>query len=109
VAGRFDDGQRIHVGADAQAARTRAFAQRADHAGAAQAAVYLIAPGRELLGDQVAGLVLLECEFRVRVDLATQRHHLGREQLHVVEESGGVHGEFAFMGRRMFRSLTSLA
>jgi hypothetical protein len=44
LAAGLGDGQRVHVGTQADAARGVPALQRADHAGAAQAAVHLVAP-----------------------------------------------------------------
>jgi hypothetical protein len=54
----------------------RAGLQRADDAGAAQAAVHLVAPALQPLGHEVGGGVLLVGEFGVAVDLAPDGDHL---------------------------------
>ncbi|KAG1476802.1 hypothetical protein G6F54_014127 [Rhizopus delemar] len=95
-AGGFMDGQGVHVGAQPQPARTRPAAQGADHAGHAQAAVHLVAPGGQAFGHEVAGGDFLVGQFGMRMDLMAQRHHLflngldfrqhgaKRESVHVV-------------------------
>ncbi len=64
------DGQRVHVGAQADGAVRIAGAQRADDAGLAQAAMDVEAPARELLGDDVGGAHLLEGDLGVPVYVA---------------------------------------
>ncbi|KAG1443314.1 hypothetical protein G6F57_018139 [Rhizopus arrhizus] len=92
----FLHGQGVHVGAQPQPARTRPAAQGADHAGHAQAAVHLVAPGGQAFGHEVAGGDFLVGQFGMRMDLMAQRHHLflngldfrqhgaKRESVHVV-------------------------
>jgi hypothetical protein len=79
------DGQRVHVGAQAYGARAAAALQAAHQAGHAQAALDLVAPGREPLGHQVAGAELLEAELGVLVDLLAHRHEFGGVLSHVLE------------------------
>ena len=79
--------QRIHVGAQADGAVRAsgcAAADRADHAGAPEPAVHLDAPALERSRDDVGGAHLLEAEFRMGVDVASDRDDGG--------EIGGVHG-----------------
>jgi len=79
--------QRVHVGAQADGAAgaaRRGAAQRADHAGAPEPAVHLDAPALQRARDDVGGAHLLEAEFRVGVDVASDRDDGG--------EIGGVHG-----------------
>ena len=70
LAAGLGDRQRVHVGAQADVPARRAQAQRADHAGAAQAAVHLVAPALQPLGHQVGGGMLLIGHLRVGMDLA---------------------------------------
>ena len=89
--GGLDDGQRVHVGADADALAAVAVAQPADDAGAAQAAVHLVAPGGQALGHQVAGGMLLEGQFGVLVDVVAQAHHLGQDGGDLLAQGVHVH------------------
>jgi hypothetical protein len=73
----FRDRQRVHVGAQPERALARACAQRADHAGPAQAAMHLAAECGELRGDQVRGAGFLEAEFGMRVDVAPPSGEFG--------------------------------
>ncbi len=68
-AGLLDDRQRVHVGANADAARAVAHLQRAHHAGLTDPARDLPAPLFELLGHQRAGLHFLVGQFRVMMDV----------------------------------------
>ena len=70
LAAFFDDGQRVHVGADAQRALAAAATQRADDARATEADVDLIAHGAQLVGHQRAGAVFLEADLGVAVDVS---------------------------------------
>ena len=72
-AGRLVDRQRVHVGAQAQPARTRAALELPHHARAAQAASNGVAPALQPLGHQVTGAKLLKTDFWVLVDVAAQR------------------------------------
>jgi hypothetical protein len=69
-AGGFNNGQGVHVGAQAQAFGPRAALQLAHHAGAAQAACDAVAPLGQAFGDQLAGAELLETQLGVAVDVA---------------------------------------
>ncbi|MDT4798574.1 hypothetical protein FQZ97_312070 [compost metagenome] len=73
----FDDGQGIHVGAQAQGAAGIAIAQHADHAGAADTAVDFIAPFIQQTGHQGGGALFFETEFRVGVDVLAQGLQVG--------------------------------
>ena len=95
LAAGLGDRQRVHVGAQADVAVGRAGAQRADHAGAAQAAMHLVAPALQSLGHQVGGGVLFVGELRIRVDLAPDGDHLVFMLADLVERGQGqrcVHG-----------------
>ena len=67
------DRQRIHVGAQADRAQAASAADRANDAGAADAAVGLDAERLEVAGDERGGTVLLEREFGMGMDVATDR------------------------------------
>jgi hypothetical protein len=98
LAAGLGDRQRVHVGAQADAAGAGARAQRAHHAGAAQAAVHLPAPALPALGHQVAGGVLFVGQLGVGVDLLADGDHLGFVGADGVEGgqgTGGVHGAAA--------------
>ncbi len=82
------DRQRIHVGAQAQALRALAAHQRADHAGAADAALDRVAPAFELVGHQRGGAVLLEGQLGVAVDVAAQADELTGPGLQRVQQVG---------------------
>ncbi len=66
----LDHGQRIHVGADAQAAPAVAQLQLPHHAALADAGVHLEAPAFQQGGHQLAGGANLEAELGLGVDLA---------------------------------------
>jgi hypothetical protein len=84
------DGQRVHVGAQAQPARAAAAHQRADDTRAADAALDRVAPAHQLLGHQRRRAVLVEGQFGVAVDVAPHADEGGRAFLHRAEQ--GVHG-----------------
>ena len=66
--------QRVHVGAQADALGAAALAlEHADHAGAAEAAMHLDAPLRQLVGDDAGGADFLEADFGMRVQIAADR------------------------------------
>ncbi|MNE49295.1 hypothetical protein D3C80_1438030 [compost metagenome] len=69
----FVDGQRVHVGAQAQPAGAAAIAQHADHAGLADTGVHFIAPCLQQSGDQCRGAAFFKAQFRVSVDIVTNR------------------------------------
>ena len=62
-AGRLVDRQGVHVGAKADGLGSVADPQLRHHAGAAQAALDAVTPGREALGHQIGGAVFLERQF----------------------------------------------
>ncbi|MNI68317.1 hypothetical protein D3C73_1240030 [compost metagenome] len=66
----FGHGQRVHVGAQADTAGTRAACQRADHAGAADARRHLPAPGGQLARHQGSGAMFFKADFGMRVQVA---------------------------------------
>ena len=68
-AGGFYDGQRVHVGTQAQFAWAAAIAQHADHTGFADAGVHFVAPVFEQLRDLGRGAAFFETEFGVGVDI----------------------------------------
>jgi hypothetical protein len=61
--GLLDDRQRVHVGANADAARSVAHFERADHTGLTDTARDLPAPFLELPGNERAGLQLFVGKF----------------------------------------------
>ena len=65
--------QAVHVGAQPDGFMRVADAQRTDHAGLADAARHLAAPALQLLGDDVAGALLLETQLGMHVDVAADR------------------------------------
>ena len=72
----FLDGQRVHVGADADG-RPVAGADLRDHAGATDAGLHVgVADLGQRIGHELRGAHLLEAQFRVFVDVAAQAHHL---------------------------------
>jgi hypothetical protein len=98
----LDDGERIHVGADAQPPRAAADLELGHDAGLADARVHLVAPFAQQVGDQLAGRAHLEAEFGVGVNLAADVDEgLGvdvglRQQSG--QEPGGLETEFAGHG-----------
>ena len=86
--GLLVDRQRVHVGADADGlAGLRAF-DHGDHAGLADAAAELDAQLPEEGGHRLRGLMLLERELGVLVQLAPQRHQLGGSTLDDFRDAG---------------------
>ena len=75
----LDHRQRVHVGAQADAARAAAAAQRADHAGAAQAFMDLEAEQPQRLRRHAGRAPLLERELGMRVQVAAQRDQFGQQ------------------------------
>src|SRR6267378_3588987 len=66
--------QRVHVGAQANALAAAAFAlEHADHAGAAEAAMYLDAPLGQLVGHDAGGPDFLEADFGMGVQIPADR------------------------------------
>ncbi len=73
------DRQRVHVGAQADRLVRAAVAKHADDTRASDAAVHLDAEALETLRDEVGGAVLLEAQFRVRVQVAPPGGEFGME------------------------------
>ena len=67
--GFFVHRQAVHIGAQADGGGAGAFAQHADHAGAANAAMHFNAPGCELLGDDFGGAEFFQPQFGVGVQV----------------------------------------
>ncbi len=89
------DGQRVHVGANAQAARAVAQAQRADQARAAHATCDFVAPLLQLGGDEVRRAVLGERQLGVLVQMAAYGHQfllVGQELGDARVAAGGCEG-----------------
>ncbi len=84
------DVQRVHVGAQADRARTRARAQRADHAGAADAAMDFETEGREPVGHERRRAHFLERGLGMGVQVAPPRLHVGVQRREAAK--GVVHG-----------------
>ena len=72
----FLNRQRIHIGANAQAAAAIAVTQRADQARAADAARDLVTPFGELARDEVGGAVLGKSQLGVLVQMAANGNQL---------------------------------
>lgn len=79
---QFHHGQRIHVGAQAHAAGPAAAAQRADHAGAADAFVHLQAEQPQRLRHDAGRAPLLKGQLGVRMQVAPQRDEFGQQVGH---------------------------
>ena len=71
--GGLMNGQRVHVGTQAEAAPATATAQHAHHAGLANAGVHFVAPLFQEAGDQRRGAVFFEAQFRVGVNIMADR------------------------------------
>ena len=72
--GVFLHRQRVHVGAQANALATAAFAlEHADHAGAAEAAMYLDAPLGQFVGHDAGRPDFLEADFGMGVQVPADR------------------------------------
>jgi hypothetical protein len=69
---RLEDRQRIHVGAQADRDRAVAFAQHADNAGPADAAMHLDAERFELPGHDVGGAMLGKPDLGIGVEVAAR-------------------------------------
>ena len=76
VAGVFNDGQGVHVGAQAQGLAALAALEATDHTGATYSCADLIAPVGELAGHQRGRAVLLKGQLGVGVDVAAQANEL---------------------------------
>jgi hypothetical protein len=72
---RLVNRQRVHVGAQTDRP-TGAGTKHPDHAGFADAAVYLQPEIAQLFRDQIGGTVFLEAELRVGVDVTPPAGHL---------------------------------
>jgi hypothetical protein len=83
------DRQRIHVGAQADAAAAAAVADHAHHAGAAETAMHLDAPGGEPFGHEVTGAMLFVAQLGVGVQVAPQRFDVGPELDDAVDQLHG--------------------
>src|SRR6266851_1937206 len=78
--------QRVHVGAQPDAFAPAAFAlEHADHAGAAEAAMHLDAPLRQLVGDDAGGADFLEADLGMRVHIPADRGELVGEGFDAVD------------------------
>jgi hypothetical protein len=75
----FEDGQRVHVGAQAHAAPRGAGAQHADDTGAAYAFKHLQPQFAQGRGDDAGRAVLLERKLRMRVQVAPQRDQIRQQ------------------------------
>ena len=73
------DRQRVHVGAQADAARAAAVAQSAHHASAREAFVHLQPEQAQRRRDDARGAPLLEPQLRVRMQVPAQGHEPGHE------------------------------
>ena len=73
---RLDDGQRVHVCAQAHRTRGVANAKRPDHPGLADTGVNVEAELTQFAGNKICRAVFLESEFRMRVDVAAQGRQL---------------------------------
>ncbi|MNT55809.1 hypothetical protein D3C72_1930750 [compost metagenome] len=71
------DRQRVHVGADADAARALATLQRPDHAGPAHATRDREAPRFQQAGNQAGSADLVKSKFGILVDVAPDRLEFG--------------------------------
>jgi hypothetical protein len=85
-------GQRVHVGAQAQAAGASARAQATHHAGAGQAPMHHVAPALQAFGHQITGGEFLVTELRVGMDLVPDGQHLGQAAGDLGQDGGGNHG-----------------
>src|SRR6185369_9958357 len=66
--------QRVHVGAQADALAAGALTlEHADHAGAAEAAMYLDAPSLQLLRDDAGSAYFLEADLGMGMQIASDR------------------------------------
>ena len=89
--------QGIHIGAKADAAAIALSAiHHADDAGPADAAMHLDAPTLQLLGDEIGGTLLLEADFRMRMNIAPNGGQLVGEAVDEIDSGhGGFPGEGA--------------
>ncbi len=68
--------QRVHVGAQGDCPVSLAAPQHSDHAGAGEAAMRFYTARREEIRDLAGGAMLVESQFRMRVQIVAQRHQL---------------------------------
>ena len=93
---QFLDRQGIHVGAQADGAVAGAVAQHAHHAGDADAAMHLDAPGFELAGDDLGGAMFGHAEFGMGVEILPDGGQFGMVAANGIEGGhGGSQGSVA--------------
>ena len=78
----LDERQRIHVGAQSHGRAAAPVAQHADHAGSANALVHLEPDVAQRARDERGRAVLLEGEFRMGMQVASQRDEIGQQVGH---------------------------
>ena len=76
----LDQRQGIHVGAQADHALRGPGTQNADHPGSGDAAMHFEPVALQFACNDVGGAVLVEGQFRVRVNIAAQRRRTRRER-----------------------------
>ena len=81
--------QCVHIGADADRPGRVAVAQRPHQPGAGNPARDRDTPGGESFGDEVAGPVLIECQFGVRMDVTAPRRHVRGEVGNTIMDGHG--------------------
>ena len=87
---RFEDRQRVHVGAERDGALARPTFEDAHHAGLRQPSMHLDAEGLQLFGDDRRRALLLEAEFGVGVNVAAPRRHVVVDGGDAVDHGHGV-------------------
>jgi hypothetical protein len=79
--------QRVHVGAQPDALAARALAlEHADHAGAAEPAMHLDAPLRQLVGDDAGRAHFLEADLGMGMQVAPDRGEFVGEAFNAVDQ-----------------------
>ena len=91
-AGRLQDRQRVHIGAQSDRGLAVAVAQHANDAGLADAAMHLDAPFLQLARDEIRGAVFLQPEFGMGVDVSANSRQLRLEGAGAIERGLGHDG-----------------
>ncbi len=89
--GKLRHGERVHVGAQPDAARAVADLQRAHDAGFAEAAMHLDLGFLQEARDDIAGALFLEAELRMRMQIAAQlaqEGQIGEDRVRNRHEAG---------------------
>jgi hypothetical protein len=86
-AGLFIDGQRIHVGAQANGTGAGTMAQNAHDAGAANAFMHLQPRRAQRIGNDARRAMFGKTQFGVRMDIMAQRHQWRHQRSNICHGS----------------------